>query len=279
MKPASFNYVRAESVLEASQMLREADGRARLLAGGQSLVPTLNLRLARPETLVDIKRITSLRVLSGDSVSVTIGAGWTHAEIEDGVVEDPTGGMLRHVARGIAYRAVRNRGTLGGSLAHADPAADWIATMAGIGASIVIEGSGGVRQIPADRFMQGAFTTALGADELLCAVSVPRFSSQARWAYAKLCRKSGEFAKSICVILLDPLRGITRMAIGATEGAPLLLTESAAALSASGAVLATAVCAREIDALMPHLPPAARGHHLATCERALKQLDQSEQEP
>ena len=151
-----------------------------------------------------------------------IGAGWTHAEIEDGVIEDPTRGLLRHVARGIAYRAVRNRGTIGGSLAHADPAADWVSTLAALAwyrsSSRAEEARSG--RIAADAFMRGAFATALANDEVLVAVEMPRLSAQARWGYHKICRKTGEFAKAIGVAVLDPVRSLARVLAGAVEATP-----------------------------------------------------------
>ena len=140
MKSSAFELKHARTLGEATELLAAADGDAKVLAGGQSLVPTLNLRLARPKLLVDIKRASGFRELAADDRVFSIGAGWTHAEIEDGVLEDPTRGLLRSVAHGIAYRAVRNRGTMGGSLAHADPAADWVSTLAALGATIVVQG-------------------------------------------------------------------------------------------------------------------------------------------
>ena len=123
---------------------------AKVLAGGQTLGPMLNLRLAQPALLVDITRIPELAAVSEDADAVTIGATVTHAAIEDGRVPDPTGGFLARVARGIAYRAVRTRGTIGGSLAHADPAADWLSCLAALGAEVVIAGAG--RQRGASRW-------------------------------------------------------------------------------------------------------------------------------
>ena len=143
MKPAAFDYKRARTLPEAAEFLAAGNGDAKILAGGQSLAPMLNLRLARPHILIDIKRAEGLRELAGDDKVMSIGAGWTHAEIEDGAFEDPTRGLLPYVARGIAYRAVRNRGTIGGSLSHADPAADWISTMAALGATLVAQGADG----------------------------------------------------------------------------------------------------------------------------------------
>ena len=161
VKAAAFDYVQARSIAEAVALL--AAGDARVLAGGQSLGPMLNLRLARPGRLVDVKRAAGLREVAADDAVVSLGAGWTHAEIEDGAVEDPTRGLLRQVAQGIAYRAVRNRGTIGGSLAHADPAADWVSTIVALGGAVVAEGPGGRRRIAAEGFIRGAFATALAA--------------------------------------------------------------------------------------------------------------------
>ena len=150
MKPAAFEYVRAATVDEATALLAEGAPDALLLAGGQSLGPLLNLRLVRPTRLIDLKRTAGMRAVAADETTFRIGAGWTHADIEDGVIEDPARGMLRHVARGIAYRAVRNRGTVGGSLAHADPAADWVSALVALGGAVIIQGKGGAqRSVPA----------------------------------------------------------------------------------------------------------------------------------
>jgi aerobic carbon-monoxide dehydrogenase medium subunit len=125
MKPAPLDYVRPRSLEEAVAVLSDDSANAKIFAGGQSLGPMLNLRLARPGRLVDIRHLSELRAVHADSKFFSIGSTLTHAEIEDGAIEDFTRGLLPFVARGIAYRAVRNRGTIGGSLAHADPAADW----------------------------------------------------------------------------------------------------------------------------------------------------------
>jgi carbon-monoxide dehydrogenase medium subunit len=272
VKPAAFDYVRAGSVAEAVALLAEAAGAARVLAGGQSLGPMLNLRLARPARLVDVKRAAGLRALAADEATFSLGAGWTHAEIEDGAVEDPAQGLLRHVARGIAYRAVRNRGTIGGSLAHADPAADWVSTVTALGGAIVAEGPRGVRRIAAETFFLGAFATALAEDEVLTAIELPRLSGQARWGYHKLCRKTGEFARAIGVAVLDPARGLARVLMGAVEAAPILLPDTAARLRAGGVPAALAVLEAEVAARLAHLPAAGYGPRAACVRRALLQL-------
>jgi carbon-monoxide dehydrogenase medium subunit len=272
LKPAAFDYVRAGSISEATALLSAGGGTARLLAGGQSLGPMLNLRLARPQLLVDIKRAEGMRALAADDAVFSLGAGWTHAEIEDGAMEDPTRGLLRHVARGIAYRAVRNRGTIGGSLAHADPAADWVSTVVALGAVMVAEGAAG-RRIAAEDFVRGAFATALAEDEVLVAVELPRLSARARWGYHKLCRKSGEFAKAIGVAVLDPASGLSRVLAGAVESAPVLLPDTAGRLRDDGVAAALAVMEAEAAAKLPHLSAAERSLRVVCVRRALLQLD------
>jgi carbon-monoxide dehydrogenase medium subunit len=149
-----------------------------------------------------------------------IGAAVTHARIEDGELPDVTAGLLPAVAANIAYRAIRNRGTLGGSLAHADPAADWVSVMCLLNAAIVLLGPAGERRVSASDFFLGPFTTALAADEVVLAVELRRFSPQARWAYRKVCRKPGEFADAIGAAWIDPARGQARALIGALSGMP-----------------------------------------------------------
>lgn len=225
MKAAAFDLVRPRDVPEALTALAAG---ARPLAGGQSLGPMLNFRLATPDRLADIRTLAALRGHGETAEHVTWGAAVTHAEIEDGTVPDPTGGTLRGIAGHIAYRAVRNRGTVGGSLAHADPAADWISALAALGGSVRIAGRAGEREEALTAWMSGAFATRLRDGELLLSVSLPRPGPGARLAYRKLCRKEGEFAMAIAAVLDDPARALRRVVVGATDGAPMV-TEGAEA--------------------------------------------------
>ncbi|WP_191085433.1 FAD binding domain-containing protein [Roseococcus microcysteis] len=229
MKPVAFEHATAATLEEARALLTAG---AKPMAGGQSLGPMLNLRLVRPERVVDIKRLPGLRGFTESETHLTLGAATTHAEIEDGRVPDVTNGLMRHVAQGIAYRAVRNRGTLGGSLAHADPAADWPSVMAALGATIL---TGHGRRIPADGFLRAPFTTALEPGEIITAVEIPRLPPGARWGYCKINRKIGEFAKAIGIA--TP----TRLLAGAVEGPPTLLDR-----------------VEDIPARLPWLDPAAQ---------------------
>ncbi len=224
MKPAAFDYRRPATLDDAIAMLADSGPAGRVIAGGQSLGPMLNLRLARPEILIDITGIAELRdVADGDGDGVTLGACVTHAMIEDGSVPDPTNGVLARIAGGIAYRAVRNRGTIGGSLAHGDPAADWVSVLAALGAQAVIAGPSGKRRTPAAAFVTGAFETVLEAGEILCAIHVPALSTAARWGYYKFCRKAGDFADAMAAVLFDPKSNAARTVIGATHAQPAVI--------------------------------------------------------
>jgi carbon-monoxide dehydrogenase medium subunit len=223
MKAAAFDYAKPADVEAAVALLVQADGGAKAVAGTQSLGPMLNLRLVQPDLLVDLRGIEELREASQTADAVTYGACVTHAAIEDGRVPDAGRGLMAFVAANIAYRAVRNRGTIGGSLAHADPTADWPSAMALLGATLLIAGPGGRREVPMARFVAGPFETAVGQDEVLVAVRVPKLSAAARWGYRKFCRRTGEFAEAIGGALADPARGVCRAVVGATHGAPLVL--------------------------------------------------------
>ena len=272
MKPAQFEYTRPKSLQEAIALLSEADANAKVIAGGQSLGPMLNMRLARPGKLVDIRHLPELRAVRADSKAFAIGATLTHAEIEDVAIEDFSRGLLPFVAHGIAYRAVRNRGTLGGSLAHADPAADWVSTMAAISATIVISGHGGERRVPAQQFLIGAFTSEVSATEILTAIELPRLSATVRWGYYKICRKTGEFAKAIGVSIQDPQLGLFRILAGSTEGRPLLLTHSAEMLASRGPEHAASQAREEIEEALPHIEPSHRQQLVVAVQRSLQKI-------
>jgi carbon-monoxide dehydrogenase medium subunit len=223
MKAATFEYRRAETTAQAVAFLAAGDGAAKVCGGSQSLGPMLNLRLVQIDQLIDVRYVEAMQTFSMRGDVLRIGAGVTHARIEDGELPDVTKGLLPKVAADIAYRAVRNRGTLGGSLAHADPAADWVSTMSLLDAGIVIAGSNGERTMRATEFFQGAFTTDLALDEIVVAVDVPVLSAAARWAYCKTCRKPGEFAEAIGAVYIDPARGIARALMGSLGGMPLVV--------------------------------------------------------
>ena len=234
MKPARFEHERPASLEAAIELLGRADGFAKLLAGGQSLAPMMNLRLAQPDLLVDVAGIEKLRRVEEENGALFVGSMVTHAAIEDGKLPDATQGFLRFVAGQIAYRAIRNRGTIGGSVAHADPAGDWPTALLALGAEAAIAGPKGTRSVDLGALQLGAFTTGLAPDDVLEGLRIARLSARARWGYYKICRKPGEFADSIGAAVVDPDRGFARVVLGATGGAPLSLPAVAERIAASG---------------------------------------------
>jgi carbon-monoxide dehydrogenase medium subunit len=226
MKPVAFDYERPRELESAITLLSEANGAAKVMAGAQSLGPMLNLRLAQPQLVVDVRSIPELQQVQESADAVFLGSCVTHAAIEDGRVPDPSRGLMREVAANIAYRAVRNRGTIGGSLCHADPAADWPNVLPVLAAVAVIRSSAGTREIPVERFMTGAFSTVLGDDEILVGVRIPKLSAQARWGHYKFCRKPGEFAEAMGAVVVDAERNVCRAIIGAIHGAPYVIDDA-----------------------------------------------------
>ena len=219
MKAAAFEHARPASLADAISLAGEAG--ARVLAGGQSLGPMLNLRLAQPRLLVQVNRLPELSGVAADADAVTIGACVTHAAIADGLVPDIGGGVLASVAETIAYRAVRNRGTIGGSLCHADPAADWVTVLTGARCDRAAARAGWTTQPASEQLHPGAFRTALPPGEIMLAIRVPRLPADARWAYVKACRKPGDFAHAMAAVLLSGERRC--VVIGALGGKPLRL--------------------------------------------------------
>lgn len=175
MYAPEFDYHRANSVAEAIQLLGANDN-ARLLAGGQSLIPLMKLRLARPSALIDIGRIAELKGISVENDVIRIGGSTTHQAIAASHDVQHSNPMLAEAAGGIGDPAVRNRGTIGGNIAHADPASDWGTVLTALDASIEVQGPGGSRTVSAGDFFQGAFTTSLAAGEVVTAIRAPVLS-------------------------------------------------------------------------------------------------------
>ncbi len=228
MKPVAFHYQRPASLADAGRLLGQDGVVAKAIAGSQSLGPMLNLRLAQPDLLVDVTGIPELTSVESDDTMVEIGACVTHADIEDRRIDDPSNGLMAKVAGGIAYRAVRNRGTIGGSLAHADPAADWISVLPLLDAELVVYGPRRTRTMAAGDLMISSFSTNLARDELIQAVRVPKLSRAARWGFFKFNQKAGEFAHAIGAVVVDRDRDIFRAVIGAIETAPIVVEDAAA---------------------------------------------------
>ena len=193
MYPAQFEYSKAGSVAEAIQVL-QGDPDAKIIAGGHSLLPLMKLRLARPSRVVDIGGIAGLRGISVSDGVVSIGALTTHYEISTSADVQANCGILAEAAGGVGDPAVRNRGTIGGNVSHADPASDLPTVLTALGASFNLQGPSGARTVAADDFFIGPFETAVGADEVLTGVSVPALSANQVAEYAKMAHPATSFA-------------------------------------------------------------------------------------
>ena len=193
MIPAAFSYARADSVDEAVALLAEHGDDAKLLAGGHSLLPLMKLRLATPSVLVDVGRLTDLSFVRDDGDTLAIGGLTRHHDVEHDPVVRQHVPLLSAAAGEVGDPQVRHRGTLGGSLAHGDPASDLPAVVLALRGSIVVRGSGGERTIAADDFFRGFLETALAPDEVITEVQVPK-TGGAGWAFEKFNRRAQDWA-------------------------------------------------------------------------------------
>ena len=271
MKAAKFDYVRVNEAKEALSLLEGSDGSTKAMGGSQSLGPMLNLRLARPQKVIDVSSVADWRSVSKEDNRIRVGAAVTHAEIEDGVFSDLRGHMLQDVAGVIAYRAVRNRGTIAGSIAHADPAADWVLATSALGAELELVSAKGTRRSAMPEFMLGAYAVDLQPDELIAAVYVPEKTAQTRWGYYKFCRKTGEFAEASCAAYFDPSTRTARIAVGALGGAPQLLPALSAKVAQEGLEAATPEAISEaLKEIAPEKTAGDRRLFTTVIERCLR---------
>lgn len=194
MKAAAFDYVKPKALHEALNLLEEAGEDARLIAGGQTLLATLNMRLSEPSVLIDITDIAELKGISVVGNSLRIGALVTHTEIEDSELVAKHAPLLKAAAPHIAHRAIRNLGTWGGSLAYGDPAAEWPACSLTLRATMIIQGPAGERRISAKDFFIDLYTTSLEPDEILVATEIPLASKQEVFYFHELARRHGDYA-------------------------------------------------------------------------------------
>lgn len=194
MKSPAFDYVRATSPQHALQLLAQHGDDAKLLAGGQTLMATLNMRLSQPALVVDIGGLTQLAGITLQGDMLRIGALTRHVEIEESPLVAQHAPLLTQAAPHIAHRAIRNLGTLGGTLAYADPAAEWPACVVALGGTLVLLGAQGERRVPAANFFQGLFATARRDDELLVACELPVIAPDQRHHFSELARRHGDYA-------------------------------------------------------------------------------------
>ena len=248
MIPAAFDYARASSADEALALLAEHGDEAKLLAGGHSLLPLMKLRFATPSVLIDVGRVKDLSYVRDAGDAVAIGALTRHHDVQHSDLLQSQVPILAHAAGQVGDQQVRHRGTIGGSIAHGDPASDLPAVILALGGSMVIRGQSGEREVAADDFFTGFLETALGPDELLTEIRVPKVPG-AGWSFQKLTKRAQDWAIVGAAVVRagvqgDGTTGIALVNMGST---PLRATSAEAAL-ASGASIEDAAAVADQDA-------------------------------
>jgi carbon-monoxide dehydrogenase medium subunit len=270
MKASAFSYARATSVGNALELLAANGDRAKVLSGGQSLMPAMNLRLISPELIVDIGELAELRGIAVRGDTLTIGALTRHVDLERSAEIATHAPLLTEAVAHVADPAIRNRGTIGGSLAHADPASELPACMVALDAIVVAQGQAGERRIAAAEFFRGIYETVLSAQELLVAVEIPVARKNSAHFFCEFARRHGDYAiagLAAQAILEGDRFADLRMAFFAVGERPVL-AEAANRLvggAITPAVLsdASAALARELDPQQDHQASASMRRHLA----------------
>jgi carbon-monoxide dehydrogenase medium subunit len=248
VKPAPFDYLDPTTVEDTVGLLAEFADEAKLLAGGQSLVPMLNLRLARPAKLVDINGVTGLDHLGTDGGELVVGALTRQRLLEGSPLATGAWSLLPAALHHVGHAHIRNRGTVGGSIAHADPAAELPAAVCALGARMVVRGVSGTREVAADGFFRGYFTTAVEPDELLTEIRIPGWPARSGGAFVEVARRHGDFAQ-IGVAAAVALGG---------DGEVVR-----AGVAVAGAATAPVIATEVVDGLAGRRPTAALAEELA----------------
>ena len=273
VKAPKFSYVRAESLDEVLRLLDEHGDEARILAGGQSLMPTLNMRLSQPRLLIDINRLEALKGIAVQGDKVRIGALTRHAEAAGSEIVAKHLPLIAEAMPHVAHVAVRNRGTFGGSIALADPAAEMPACVLALGATLVVQNAGGKREIAADVYFKGLYETARQANEILVEVLVPIQRPNAVSIFMELARRHGDFAIAGIAGHLTFDRDLVteaRLVYFGSEDKPTLAARAAAALR--GKRLDTAVLGAAADALAHDLAPMSNAQGSAKLRLELQRV-------
>ncbi|PHN01690.1 FAD binding domain-containing protein [Flavilitoribacter nigricans] len=282
MVATSFDYQKATSVEQAISLLQSHDGDAKLLAGGHSLIPTMKLRLNSPALLIDVSKIEELRGIREEDGHIVIGAMTTHYEIASSDLLAKKAPMFVEAAKVIGDIQVRNKGTIGGSLAHADPAADWPAVVIASGAKIKIHGPDGARTVDADDFFTGFYTTAVGENDVLTSIHVPVPPKGSKSTYAKFPQPASRYALVGCAVQLT-MDGnkVSDCSIGFTGVSDAAFRDSNAEAALKGKELsgesiqaAADACADGVDIMSDHFASEDYRKHLAGVflKRALENL-------
>ena len=282
MKAAAFDYVKPKALHEALSLLEEAGEDARLIAGGQTLLATLNMRLSEPSVLIDITDIAELKGISVVGNSLRIGALVTHTEIEDSELVAKHAPLLRAAAPHIAHRAIRNLGTWGGSLAYGDPAAEWPACSLTLRATMIIQGPAGERRISAKDFFIDLYTTSLEPDEILVATEIPLASKQEVFYFHELARRHGDYAVAGLAAVAQKQGDVltncafTFFSVGATPVMAMAAQDLVDGKKLNDELIAQAVTAarNEIEAIADITNSAEAKQHLigVLLERGLKYM-------
>jgi carbon-monoxide dehydrogenase medium subunit len=271
MKPAAFQYHAPRRLDEALRILEQvAPEDGRVLAGGQSLVPTMAYRMARPAHLVDINGIAELDVLVVSDAGLTIGAGVRHAAFHKPVEDGPLGALLSDVVGHIAHYPIRTRGTFCGSIAHADPASEWCLVAATLGAAMTARSVRGTRTLDAEALFEGFMSTSLAEDEVLCHVLLPRLPVDTRFGFYEFSRRAGDYAIAMALVTFrieDGAMVDVRIGIGGAEGKPRRCAEAEAALR--GKALLAEVFADAGDAAAAAVDPMEDAQSSARYRRDL----------
>jgi CO/xanthine dehydrogenase FAD-binding subunit len=270
MKPAAFEYVLAASVDGAIAALTQAGADAKIIAGGQSLVPMLNFRLLRPSTLVDINSIPGLSYIRDDGHSVRIGALTRHHQLEMSPLIAECFPVVSAAMRHVAHLAIRNRGTIGGSLAHADPAAELPMLSVLLDATLQIASAAGERTAAARDFFLDALTPDLRDGELMTGIVLPKLPPRAGWGFAEVARRGGDFALAAAAAILTVTDGAvahSRIAVMGVGKTPLRMPEAEALLI--GRAVAPALLDHVCDTVRSRVEPDTDLHASADYRRHL----------
>ncbi|MDQ2733716.1 MAG: FAD binding domain-containing protein [Pseudomonadota bacterium] len=267
MKPPAFDYAAPLTLEEALELLDQNCDRAKLLAGGQSLVPVMNLRLANPSLLIDLNRIAGLSGLSRAADGALLAGAMTrHRAFERGELVRESHFMLSHAMTLVAHAQIRNRGTVGGSLCHADPAAEWPALCLACEAEMTLASAVGSRVVPAIDFSLGVYTTAVAANEILTSVRFPPWPRGRRWGFQELSRRRGDFAIVGLIALLDfdeqEVCTRSRVVVFGASDVPVVIADAAAFLD--GGRIEAAGIAKAARAARAQVQP--RSDHHASAE-------------
>jgi carbon-monoxide dehydrogenase medium subunit len=270
MKAAAFSYARPKGLTEVLELLAQHGDEARLLAGGQTLLATLNMRLSEPALLIDMQAVSELKGLSLQGDTLRIGALVTHAEIETSELVAKHAPLLSSAAPHIAHRAIRNVGTFGGSIAYGDPAAEWPACLLALNGVVVARSLKGERRIAVDAFFTGLYTTELASDEVIVACEVPIARGDQKFSFTELARRHGDYAVVGLAAVATLDGGLVKTARLAWIGVGSTPVRSPAAEQALlGQLLTEAVMTRAVEALRGELQPIADLTHGEAAKRQL----------